>query len=135
MRSSWCHNLYLYRRAKAYIIGIYQRGIKNLICLRTCQTGFDLFLLMPSILPASRSHRESVLCETPTSSERAVALVASAPVIRDTIRRLNVSGKFKLSLLSRPRGVLLRFPQVTQLLPFGIPSSRGATAPRNAELR
>ena len=32
---------------------------------------------------------------------------------------------------SGPKG----FPQVTQLLPFGIPSSRGALAPRNASLR
>ncbi|MFO0021326.1 MAG: hypothetical protein ACK6DV_03070, partial [Deltaproteobacteria bacterium] len=48
-------------------------------------------MLIPSIVPAARSHRESVACGTPTSFESAVADTAAGPLIRCTIFRLNFS--------------------------------------------
>jgi hypothetical protein len=44
-----------------------------------------------STVDASRSHRDSVGCGTPTSAARSVALVALGAVIRCTIRFRNAS--------------------------------------------
>ena len=53
--------------------------------------------------PASRSHRDRVGCAIPTSSARAVAVTARAPVIRRTILDLNVVVYMVIALSPSPQ--------------------------------